>query len=63
MFPLAICVFLFLIQLPLCLILFAPPLTIILSALPCLRPIDYKVFENFDPSKERADPSELGLIY
>jgi hypothetical protein len=62
MFPIALCLFLFLLQLPLCLIVIAPPLTIILSAFPCLRSNEYKVFENFDPSKERADPSELGLI-
>jgi hypothetical protein len=39
-------------------ITFAPPLAILISAMPCLRGLQYNVFDQFEPTK--ADPFEQG---
>eukprot|EP01080_Neovahlkampfia_damariscottae_P004794 gene4794-8380_t len=63
MTPIAISLFFFLVSIPINLVLFCPPLTVLLSALPCLRSDRYDVYEYFESKQNRADPSEQGHVH
>ena len=61
--PLALCSFVVLVSIAVNLVLFCPPLAVIVSALPCLRSKEYHVFQHFEKSPEsRADPSQQGHV-
>ena len=65
MFPVALGLFLFCISIPCCFILFAPPFTILFSALPFLKANKMGLYKKYQSSNayERADPSEQGHEY